>query len=123
MHWRTLLCVAMLFGVIPLGAIETQAGNLWVDNIPGSRSCAHWIEYRNRPTFPDWMALVGIGRCSPARLHVACRLAETGAPIRGLKLCPDELCPSVGRALLGLGLAAMSRDQLSAVYRLCPQQW
>jgi hypothetical protein len=122
MHWRMLLTVGVLFGVMAFGARETRAGNPWVDDVPGS-PCANWIEYRSRPTFLDQIAIVGIGRCSPERLHVACRLAERGAPVRGLKLCPAELCPSVGRALIGLGLAAVRGGQLSAVYRLCPQQW
>jgi hypothetical protein len=120
MHWRTLLSVAVLSGMSPFGAIETQAGDPWVDDVVVSKSCANWIR---RPIFPDDMAIFGIGRCSPERLRVACRLAETGAPIRGLKLCPAELCPSIGRALIGLGLASTHRGQLIAVYRLCPQQW
>lgn len=123
MHWRTPLSVAVLFGVSPFGAIETQAGNPWVDDVLVSKSCANWIAYSSRPTFPDAITIFGVGRCSPARLRVACRLAETGAPIGGLKLCPVELCPSIGRALIGLGLAATHRGQLSAVYRLCPPQW
>ena len=118
MHWRTLLSVAVLSGVSPFGAVETQAGNPWVGDVPVS--CANWIR---RPPFPDEMAIFGIGRCSPERLRVACRLADSGAPIRGLKLCPVELCPSIGRALIGLGLASSHRGQLIAVYRLCPQQW
>jgi len=123
MHWRTLLSVGVLFGVIPFGAIETQAGNPRVDDLLGS--CANWIEYHRRASFPEQtpIAVMGARRCSPARLHVACRLAETRAPVRGLTLCPAELCPSIGRALIGLGLAAMSRGQLSTVYRLCPSPW
>jgi hypothetical protein len=125
MHWRTLLSVGVLFGVIPFGAIETQAGNPRLDGVRGSESCGHWIEYQRRAAFAEQtpIAVMGVRRCSPARLQVACRLAETGAPVRGLTLCPTELCPSIGRALIGLGLAAMPRDQLSMVYRLCPSQW
>jgi len=52
-----------------------------------------------------------------------CRVAVTGAPVQGLKMCPGELCPTIGRALIGLGAAVMRPGQLLTVYRLCPQQW
>lgn len=82
MHWRTLLSVGVLFGVIPFGAIEAQAGNPWVDDALGS--CANWIAHHRRAPFPDQtpIAVMGVRSCSPARLHVACRLAGTGVPMR-----------------------------------------
>ena len=117
---RTLLCT-MLFGILLFGEIEAQAaGNLWV-----YRSCANWVQFHSFETDQDQMSTPGarLGRCSRERMRMACRLAVAGAPVQGLKLCPDELCPTIGRALRGLGVAAMPRGQLLTVYRLCPQQW
>ena len=117
---RTLLCT-MLFGILLFGEIEAQAaGNLWV-----YRSCANWVQFHSFETVQDQMSTPGarLGRCSRERMRMACRLAVAGAPVQGLKLCPDELCPTIGRALRGLGVAAMPRGQLLTVYRLCPQQW
>jgi hypothetical protein len=117
---RTLLSV-VLFGTLLFGEIETQAaGNLWV-----YQSCANWVQYHSFETVQDQMPtpVVRLGRCSPERMRMACRLAVAGAPVQGLKLCPDELCPTIGRALRGLGLTATRRGQLLTVYRPCPQQW
>jgi hypothetical protein len=117
---RTLLS-AVLFGALLFGEIEAQAaGNLWV-----YQSCANWVQYHSLETVRDQMPTPGarLGRCSRERIRMACRLAVAGAPVQGLKLCPDELCPTIGRALRGLGVAAMPRGQLLTVYKLCPQQW
>lgn len=123
-HCRT-LSPAVLFGAVLFAlhvcAVESQAaGNPWV-----YESCADWIQGHSRETFHNTMptTVARIGTCSPERLRTACRLAATGAPVRGLELCPDELCPRIGRALIALGLAALRRGQLVTVYRLCPQQW
>ena len=115
---RTLLSV-VLFSAFLFGNIETQAAeDLWV-----YRSCANWIQYYGLETVPDRVPIpvVRLKTCSPGRVRMACRLAATGSPVLGLKLCPDELCPTIGRALKGLGLAAMSQGQLLKVYRLCTQ--
>jgi hypothetical protein len=117
---RTLLSV-VLFGTLLFGEIETRAaGNLWV-----YRSCTDWVQYHSLDPVQDQTPtpVARLARCSPERMRMACRLAVAGAPIQGLKLCPDELCPTIGRALRGLGVAAMPRGQLLTVYRLCPQQW
>jgi len=117
---RTLLS-ALLFGALLFGEIETQAaGGLWA-----YRSCVNWLRYRNLDPVQDQMPTpVGrFGRCSSERMRMACRVAVTGAPVQGLKMCPDELCPTIGRALIGLGAAVMRPGQLLTVYRLCPQQW
>jgi hypothetical protein len=114
---RTLLST-VLFGALLFGGVKTQAaGDLWV-----YQSCAHWIEYRNFETYQMPTPVDRLGRCSPERLRTACRLAVAGAPVRGVKLCPDELCPTIGRALKGLGLASTHGGQLLTVYRLCPGQ-
>jgi hypothetical protein len=118
---RRTLSSAVLFGTLLFGGIETQAaGNLWV-----YQSCANWVRYHSFETAQDQMPapFARLTSCSPERMRMACRLAVAGAPVQGLKLCPDELCPTIGRALRGLGLAAMSRGQLLTVYKLCPQQW
>jgi len=123
-HWRTLssaVFLGALLCALHFCAIESQAaGNAWV-----YESCADWIQAHNLETFPNKIptTVARIGTCSPERLRAACRLAATGAPVQGLTLCPDELCPGIGRALIALGLAAMRRGQLVTVYRLCPQQW
>ena len=118
---RRTLSSAVLFGTLLFGGIETQAaGNLWV-----YQSCANWVRYHSFEPVQDQMPapVARLTRCSPEHMRMACRLAVAGAPVQGLKLCPDELCPTIGRALRGLGLAAMTRRQLLTVYRLCPQQW
>jgi hypothetical protein len=56
-------------------------------------------------------------------VHFFWRNRNSGAPVQGLKLCPNELCPTIGRALRGLGLAARRPRPLLTVYRLCRQQW
>ena len=115
------LLSAMLFGTLLFGEVEAQAaGNLWV-----YQSCTNWIQYHSFDPVQDQMPTpVGrLGRCSRERMRMACRLAVGGAPVQGLKLCPDELCPTIGRALRGLGVAAIPGGQLLTVYRLCPQQW
>ena len=117
---RTLLS-AVLFGTLLFCETEIQAaGNLWV-----YQSCANWVRYHSLETAQGQMptSVARLGRCSLERMRMACRLAVAGAPVQGLKLCPDELCPTIGRALRGLGVAAMPRGQLLTVYRLCPQQW
>ena len=117
---RTLLS-AVLFGTLLFCETESQAaGNLWV-----YQSCANWVRYHSLETAQGQMptSVARLGRCSLERMRMACRLAVAGAPVQGLKLCPDELCPTIGRALRGLGVAAMPRGQLLTVYRLCPQQW
>jgi hypothetical protein len=116
---RTLLS-AVLFSTLLFCGVKAQAAeNLWV-----YQSCARWIEYGNLETFQDQMPrpVDRLGRCSPERLRTACRLAVAGAPVKGLKLCPDELCPTIGRALKGLGLASTHGGELLTVYRLCPGQ-
>jgi hypothetical protein len=118
---RLTLLYAVLFGTLLFGEIETRAaGDLWV-----YQSCANWLQYHGLETGQDQMPtpVARLGRCSSERMRMACRLAVAGAPVQGLKLCPDELCPTIGRALRGLGLAAIGRGQLLMVYRLCPQQW
>ena len=113
---RTLLST-VLFGALLFGGVETlAAGDLWV-----YRSCTHYIEYGNFEAFQDQMPtpIDRFRRCSPERLRSACRLAVGGAPVKGLKLCPDELCPTIGRALKGLGLASTHGSQLLTVFRLC----
>jgi hypothetical protein len=117
---RQTLLSTVLFGALLFGGDKTQAaGDLWF-----YQSCAHWIEYGNLETFQDQMPtpVDRFGRCSPERLRTACRLAAGGAPVKGLKLCPDELCPTIGRALKGLGLASTHGGQLLTVFRLCPEQ-
>ena len=114
-HWRT-LSSAVFLGALNFCPINAQAaGNPWV-----YETCANWIQYHSHEAFPDQMPR--IGTCSPERLRAACRLAVTRAPIKGLKLCPDELCPTIGRALIALGMATLHPGELPTVYRLCPQQ-
>jgi hypothetical protein len=120
-HWRILLSVAF-FGAVPFGVVETQAAeNPW--DVAASEFC-DWSQYHSFGSFPDLpMPVIGVGRCSRERLRTACRLAVRGAaPLQGLKLCPAELCPTIGRALIGLGPAVISGGQLITVYRLCSQQ-
>jgi len=92
---RTLLSAA-LFGALFFGEIETQAaGDLWA-----YRSCVNWLRYRNLDPVQNLPTPVGrFGRCSSERMRMACRVAVTGAPVQGLKMCPDELCPTIGTSV------------------------
>jgi len=123
-NWRPLSSAA-LFVALPCAllfcAIETQAA----EKNRVYETCVNWFRFHRLETFPDQMPMTvaRTGTCSPERLRAACRLAVTRAPVQALKLCPDELCPSVGRALIGLGLSTIPRSEVATVYRLCPQQW